>query len=253
MISIDIDKKNQIILNEYNDFYDLENKNHSKGIVICNLYKNNFNVPYGIIITEENIKKIIDFKFNIDNIIHKYLKSSAYAVRSSANVEDSKEYSWAGCFDSYLEIPSNQLTSKILECYNSKYNDRVNFYKKINNINTPINMNILSQKYIPGEYSGVCFSINPMTGDKNEIIIDIQKNKSGNVVSGKGESITIIYDKILKRTINQVSIRNEIIDLIINNIIDVNKIFNYPIDVEFVITNNEFIFTQVRPITTNIN
>ena len=87
--------------------------------------------------TNKEISDIL--KSYIENNIKKnftvHLQCDKYAVRSSSNIEDGKKDSFAGQFDTYLNVTKEELSSKIIECFKSLYNENVLEYvfnKKIN-------------------------------------------------------------------------------------------------------------------------
>ena len=82
------------------------------------IIKNGFNVPEGFCIST----KINEIDKNARNdIIGRFRKlKSSVSVRSSATVEDSKHMSFAGQFDTFLNINSeNKLLNSIKKCLNS--------------------------------------------------------------------------------------------------------------------------------------
>lgn len=225
-----------------------------KAYSIARLNDNNINVPKGVILSKDiwkHYEKTRDEKFfqNISNEIDSYLNSASYVVRSSAIGEDSKEFSWAGCFESILDVKSSNLKSAIIECGNSLYGDRAKIYEQLHKNACKIeSIGILIQEYIDAEWSGVCFSCNPVTGNEGECVIEYQKGKSGSVVGGYGEPTTLIINKDDENYDGTMPLKY--INLILKNVKRISKIWNEPVDIEWVVKNGKVYITQARPITT---
>ena len=77
------------------------------------LQEKNINIPKFIVLTHE---EIINNSF--EEIINN-LDFDLYSVRSSANLEDSEMSSFAGQFDTFLNVKKDDLKSKILLCMES--------------------------------------------------------------------------------------------------------------------------------------
>ena len=180
-----------------------------------------------------------------------YINAKKYVVRSSAIGEDSNDFSWAGCFESILDIKEAQLEDAIIKCGKSLNSERVQAYQKLhNNINMIEHIGILIQEYIEAEWSGVCFSSNPITGNEKECIIEYQKGKSGSVVGGYGEPTTLVVDKDNKTVNKESDMPYNLINQIFEEVKRIYNIWKVPIDVEWVIKDKKLYITQVRPITT---
>ncbi len=228
-----------------------------KAFSIARLSEKGINVPRGIILNK-NIWKYFERNKDeqylnelVENITE-YMKAEKYVVRSSAIGEDSGEYSWAGCFESILNINKEKISEAIIECGQSLYGERVKAYKRLHeNVVNIEDMGILIQQYIDADWSGVCFSSNPVTGDNDECIIEYQKGKSGSVVGGYGEPTTLIINKEkMDFQYEELDLSKETINLILEKMKQIVNIWNMPVDIEWVIKDNDIYITQTRPITT---
>lgn len=231
----------------------------NKAYSIVKLYQLGFNVPQGFIITTDTCSKLLkNNSEELSNSIFKIIKNKfifeKYAVRSSAVGEDSILCSWAGCFDSFLDIKREDLIKYIYMCCNSIFNERVSAYRRLHNNSFEITkIAVLAQEYINAEWNGVCFSANPVTNDRSEYILEMQKGKSGTVVGGLGKVITIVANSSDK----QFLLPNEVPDTLglelMHTIKEIDKHWGVPVDVEWVFSNLKLFITQVRPITTIIS
>jgi pyruvate,water dikinase len=101
--------------------------------------------------------------------------SVTVAVRSSANAEDSKTASFAGQHDSYLNVTGVEgVLIAVKKCYASLFNERAIKYRIDNNISHMlIGQSVGVQRMVRSDLgsSGVAFTIEPETGNKNLIYI----------------------------------------------------------------------------------
>ena len=162
-------------------------ENPKKIIKLIQENKNNTNKEISDILKsyiENNIKK----NFTV------HLQCDKYAVRSSSNIEDGKKDSFAGQFDTYLNVTKEELSSKIIECFKSLYNENVLEYvfnKKINI--EELKMNVIIQKMVQSEYSGVIFTANPQ-GILNESVITVGRGLGEGVVSSRVDTTSYYYN-----------------------------------------------------------
>ncbi|NVM31791.1 MAG: PEP/pyruvate-binding domain-containing protein [Candidatus Helarchaeota archaeon] len=120
------------------------------------------------------------------------------AVRSSANVEDLSETSFAGQADTFLCISSvDELIECIKRCWASLYSARALMYIQ-QMIKVPLNlisMGVIIQKMVNSETSGVMFTANVLTKDRNQALIDATCGFGECIADGKVEPDSIVVDK----------------------------------------------------------
>lgn len=91
-----------------------------KGTTLSLLYQSGFNVPEGFIIPHHKLGNVQTIDREDGGII-KFLdeiESDFVAVRSSANVEDDYNSSFAGLFESYI-VRKEEIIEAIRNCYSS--------------------------------------------------------------------------------------------------------------------------------------
>lgn len=170
--------------------------------------------------------------------IHSNLKANLYAVRSSANVEDSSSKSYAGIFDSYIEVKPEKLTEKVLSVFQKI--EHSDLYKE----NKTIEMSVIVQVYIPAKYSGVTF-----TNMDGQLLISVHDGKCDDLVSGKVSGKEIIIDRE-----TFCFFRKPEFDLnysfLIRTFLRIERLFGTPQDIEWIIDSNEKLWiVQSRNIT----
>ena len=113
-----------------------------------------------------------------------------YAVRSSATCEDMPDTSFAGQHDTFLNIPSSDINKHVvIECFSSLYTSRAISYRQRNNIShIDANMAVVVQLMAPQQVSsGVLFTANPLTGRRNESVLEAIPGLGEALVSGLTE------------------------------------------------------------------
>ena len=116
---------------------------------------------------------------------YRELGSEFVAVRSSATAEDSLTSAWAGQLESYLNTTKKDILEKVKKCWASLFTPRAISYRIEQNLeNKKILVAVIVQKMVNAEKAGVAFSINPVTGNQEEIIIEAGFGLGESVVSG---------------------------------------------------------------------
>jgi pyruvate,water dikinase len=128
------------------------------------------------------------------------------AVRSSATSEDLKTASFAGQHESYLWVRGEEeVVQHLLKCWASLFTDRAIAYR--NQIGWPhdkVTISVGVQKMVNAKCAGVMFTINPVTGDENTIVVEGNWGLGESVVKGEVSPDHFLVDKrsseILKKT-----------------------------------------------------
>ncbi len=181
------------------------------------------------------------------------LSGEKFSVRSSSCVEDSAENSFAGQFDTFLNVERGDIAERITDCVCSLYNENVLVYMERAGLDISLlKMNVIVQKMVNSDFSGIVFSANPQ-GILNETVIVAGRGLGENVVSDKIDT-TSYYYSLTDNIYYYDGKENLLSDEKVHEIIDVSKIICKHIgkytDIEFAIENNELFILQARPITT---
>ena len=130
---------------------------------------------------------------SLENKVEKYYKKLSgsqdifVAVRSSATAEDLPQASFAGQQSTFLNVRGKkELKSAILKAWASLFEARAIFYrteKKFDHFKVRIALPI--QKMVESEVSGVMFTIDPVTNNKDSIVIEAIYGLGELIVSGR--------------------------------------------------------------------
>lgn len=113
----------------------------------------------------------------------------AFSVRSSSTMEDLASAAFAGQHDTYLNITGAEaILERIQSCFLSLWQDRAVAYRHQHGFDHALAaMAVVVQRMVQCDVAGVGFSINPVSGDLGELVVDANFGLGESVVSGEGE------------------------------------------------------------------
>jgi len=102
------------------------------------------------------------------------LKDVPVAVRTSATAEDTADASFAGQGDTFLNVTGEtNVLHRVRDCWSSLFTPRSIFYQVKKHYNHfKIGVAVPVQKLVQSDISGVMFTVNPVTNEKNQIIVE---------------------------------------------------------------------------------
>jgi phosphoenolpyruvate synthase/pyruvate phosphate dikinase len=114
------------------------------------------------------------------------LESTPVVVRSTATAEDLAESSFAGQYESFINITGkDQIIGRVKECWASLWNERAIVYRRQRALdNQPDKMAVIVQRMVNPEISGVMMTANPISGIQSEIILTASFGLAESIVSG---------------------------------------------------------------------
>lgn len=163
---------------------------------------------------------------------------SKYAVRSSANGEDGQKNSFAGMFDTILDVSKDNILKAVEEVKQSCRNSRVQSYIQKFNLKQP-EMSIVIQEFIPADISGVWLGREEASG-----ILEWVKGRGDQLVSGKITPTTEIVNTKSNDDGLQVNGKN-VGDILLKYQKKLGKICDF----EFCIKDDKLYMLQYRPVT----
>ena len=127
------------------------------------------------------------------------------AVRSSAMAEDSVQASFAGEFETVLNVRTNQeIWQAIHAVYRSRRAERVQAYAQAKGIRPTRadglhEIAVIVQRLVPAAVSGVMFTAHPITGARDRVLVNASWGLGEAIVSGRVTPDTLIIDKATGR------------------------------------------------------
>jgi pyruvate,water dikinase len=131
----------------------------------------------------------------------------AVAVRSSGTAEDLAGASFAGQYDSYLNIAGSEaILDRMRAVWASGYSAHAIAYRNQRGIpHTAARMAVLVQQQVAPDASGVLFTRNPITGAADRILINATYGLGEGVVAGEAAADTFALDsasfEVVERTV----------------------------------------------------
>lgn len=118
------------------------------------------------------------------------------AVRSSATGEDGRDASFAGMNQTVTNVAGEAaLLEAVTTCWTSLFSPRVLTYRASRGFGADPAMAVVVQQMIASEQSGVAFTTDPSTGEREHIVIEAALGLGEVVVSGKVQPDTYVVDK----------------------------------------------------------
>lgn len=178
------------------------------------------------------------------------------SVRSSADVEDGASDSFAGQFDTYLNVPKNGLQEKIDLCIASASNEGAAEYIKHREIGSDaVKMSVIVQKMIDSDCAGIMFTANPQ-GIMNECVITVGKGTGDKVVSDRTDTTSYYYntnDGLYYYEGTDDLLSSEQIHELIGLADKIKGLLGDYLDIEFSVKDGKIYILQARKITTFTN
>ena len=170
-----------------------------------------------------------------------------YIIRSSAVGEDPRKHSWAGCFDSVAGVEGPGLAAAASACIESLHGPRALAYSRLHAGMDPLTkMALVIQHYLLADISGVAFSVNAVSGDSSQMVVEFQRGKTGGVVGGEGV-VESVYP--CAEVANTGSSELPWLSSLQETVRTIEAIFDGPVDVEWLLMNGALYVTQARPLT----
>ncbi|MEV0614008.1 PEP/pyruvate-binding domain-containing protein [Nonomuraea sp. NPDC050404] len=115
------------------------------------------------------------------------------AVRSSATAEDLPELSFAGQQDTYLNIRGDALLDAVKRCWASLWNPRAIAYRDQNGVpHDDVALAVVVQALVDADAAGIMFTANPITGARDETVVNASWGLGEAVVGGQVSPDTIV-------------------------------------------------------------
>jgi pyruvate,water dikinase len=208
-------------------------------------------------------------------------KNPLVAVRSSATAEDLPDASFAGQQESFLDIKGeSNLIQAVRHAWASLWEARAIFYRTTKGFDHfKVYLAIPVQLMIQSEVSGVVFSVNPVSKNKNQVVVESVWGLGDYIVQGvvnpdhyivNKDTLTIhsrqnvpqtvmeVHDYpsgvkkvyVPEKKINAPKLTDEQVIEVAKLSIKVHQHYFFPQDSEFAVENGKIYLVQTRPITT---
>ena len=257
-----------------------------KGAMLARLLQSDLPIPPGCVITPQALTAYLDAQASASSLTaetaHRIMRHGTiptalqdelrtvmaqippsphgWAVRSSALAEDSATASFAGIYESYLNISDDDLWEAVRSCWLSWWSDRAVAYRqRVDDTTAAPSMAVVVQHMVPAVSAGVAFTVDPMSHNSDRMVINAAPGLGDIVVSGAVEPEQYILTKtpevqvIDTRLIHpeQPPLLNaERVTRLGHLILRIETLCEHPQDVEWAWDGEDIRIVQSRPITT---
>ena len=127
-----------------------------------------------------------------------------FAVRSSSPEEDLASASFAGGYETRLGVRPADLDDAVRYCFASSLDQRVFIYKQAHGFDVlSPRIAVVVQQQVNSDVAGVGFSLNPVTNDYDEAVIDANWGLGESVVAGLASPDHFVVDKVSGKLVDK--------------------------------------------------
>ncbi len=254
-----------------------------KGASLGEMTGDGLPIPPGFVVTTKTYQDFLNQQFPVEveeQIFQALDKLGAerVAVRSSAVAEDSSSASWAGQLESYLNVKKEGLIEAIRLCWGSIKSERALSYAAEQNLKEEdLVVAVVVQKMVESESAGVMFSVNPISKDNNEVMVEAGFGLGEMVVQGMITPDNFVVDKdsleikskdiqtqdtmlvfqdgenqevpVPEEKKDKPALTDEQVKELVKLAIKIENHYKKPQDIEWALENGQFYILQARPIT----
>jgi phosphohistidine swiveling domain-containing protein len=213
-----------------------------KAATLATLRSLGFDVPDGFVIPAG----VLGTRDDIEAALAR-LGDGPVAVRSSGLAEDLPDASFAGQYDTVLNVRGAEaVLDAAAACVRSAHDGRVESYG-----HAARPMAVLVQKMVDADVAGVAFSANPITGKRDEVRVSATRGLGDRLVSGAidADEWLVTQEKATAIRQPQRSIGPEIAQRVANLARKAERARLAPQDIEWAIAGDRLWLLQSRPIT----
>ena len=214
----------------------------------------------------------------LNELLSAFPASVRFAVRSSSTFEDLSSAAFAGQHDTILNTPREQVPAALKQCFASLWSPHAVRYRAHNGFSQEdASMAVVVQEMLAPDSSGVAFSVDPVGGALNRVLIEGNFGVGESVVGGEAVTDSWLADpsgaSIVERRVNakesQVVLTEEGVaeqtvpegqrdvpclsdEAILEIAATAKRIeaaYGSPQDIEWALVNGELFILQSRPLT----
>jgi deazaflavin-dependent oxidoreductase (nitroreductase family) len=203
----------------------------------------------------------------------------AVAVRSSATAEDLPTASFAGQQETFLNIHGDEaLLDAVKKCWASLWTARAMAYRARQEIDpADVSLAVVVQQMVPADASGILFTANPVSGRRDQAVINAAWGLGEAIVGGQVTPDTLTVDKDTGEVVERETADKEVMVVrvdggtetqpvpddrrttpvlddnaaarLVRYGVEVEELYGAPQDIEWTLVNGDFDIVQTRSIT----
>ena len=220
-----------------------------KAAALAELVEAGFRVPEFFVVLadadEDEVRAAFDRHFEAGEMV---------ACRSSARGEDGAEHSFAGQYDSFLDVTRDELLERVWAVRASGGGARAHAYGESRGVDV-LEPAVIVQRMVAAEFAGVAFSADPVTGRRGVTVVSAVRGLGEALVSGQADGETLEVDTVGKVLVRggdaTVGLADELATRVAELARRAESHFGCPQDIEWAVdAAGELSMLQSRPITT---
>ncbi|HEX7054938.1 MAG TPA: PEP/pyruvate-binding domain-containing protein [Burkholderiales bacterium] len=209
----------------------------------------------------------------------RFPKGTAFSVRSSSTFEDLAGAAFAGQHDTFLNcVGIERILERVRDCFVSLWQDRALLYRASRGFDhRAAAMAVVLQEMVQAEVAGVGFTVNPVNGRLDEMLVNANYGLGESVVSGEGAVDQFVLGKadgelrsaeigrkshrvvsgrdgVVRREVDAAAAARPCLDgaelrELAALMREVEKSYQFPQDIEWARAGGRFYVLQSRPVT----
>ena len=191
----------------------------------------------------------------VETIARHLPNTNLLAVRSSGSDEDHADQSFAGQFETFLNVTAADVPEHVRKVWESAKSERVVAYRRERGLPPEIHPPcVIVQRMVDARVAGVAFTADPVTGRRGVTIVSAVAGLGDALVSGETDADTwhVERDGSLTVTTAQAGkpcLRDEEVRAVVRLAREVEEFFHRPQDIEWAMEGDRLFLLQARPIT----
>ena len=186
-------------------------------------------------------------------------EQAACAVRSSATAEDLPSASFAGQYDSYLNVVGpGAVLEHVSRCWASLFSERAVTYRLRNGFDhRKVQMAVVVQQMVVPQAAGILFTADPVTSSRKVASVEASFGLGEALVSGlvNADTFKVRDGEVVARAVaparqEQPALTDAQVVRLVQLGRRIEAHFGHPQDIEWCLAEGDFWIVQSRPITT---
>ncbi|MGA8944290.1 MAG: PEP/pyruvate-binding domain-containing protein [Thermoactinomyces sp.] len=235
---------------------DLRDLAGGKGKMLAKMVQEGYPVPDGFIILPAAFQNEKLAEATIDEIraglskLRKQKEHARFAVRSSALSEDSARASFAGEFETVLDVKTDEeVLDAVYTVFQSGKSERVKVYSFVQGMDELHQLAVIVQLMVQPEISGVLFTADPITGSRQNMIGNYVHGLGEQLVSGEANPVEFKLGRPGGTYQGPAELKKYSRKLY-RYAASLEKRLGLPQDLEWAVADKKLVLLQARPITT---
>jgi len=227
-----------------------------KGGMLARMFQDGYPVPEGFVVLPSAFQRE---KLNREawneiraslNALRKNNEGALFAVRSSALSEDSAVASFAGEFETVLNVRTDEeVLEAIYTVFRSRESERVEVYSTVHGMKQSHQIAVVVQLMVQSQISGVLFTADPITVSYTNMIGNYVYGLGEQLVSGEADAYSFKIIRPKGRYDGPDELKKHALKLY-RYAARLEKELDSPQDIEWAVAEGKLYLLQARPITT---